>query len=137
MNIIPEVCTEAEPEGAAASDGMLKRQVITKEQKEFAEVVIWALGRDRLTISGLKSQFFMGNRARDIMKELCQAGIVSEPLGNLPRTVLIASMEELPQKILAHLLACGFSEEDIAARFRARNCKDGLVIHEDNDALLE
>ena len=135
--IIPEVCTEAEPEGAAASDGMLKRQVITKEQKEFAEVVIWALGRDRLTISGLKSQFSMGNRARDIMKELCQAGIVSEPLGNLPRTVLIASMEELPQKILAHLLACGFSEEDIAARFRARNCKDGLVIHEDNDALLE
>ncbi len=79
----------------------------------------------------------MGNRARDIINRLCEAGLISEKRANLPRQVLIRELGEIPEKILNFLQANNVSLEEIKDAFTARRAnthsKDILTADEGGD----
>lgn len=91
-----------------------------KEEKELADIIVWALTRD--TVSALKIQetFRMSNRAGDILDKLYEMGIVSEKFSNQPRKVLIKSLSEIPDNVMGFLRKNGYTEEDIALIFNRK-----------------
>ena len=121
--IISETLDQNETEASTLPASPPSKPVVSEKQKQLAQVVLWALGRDTLTISGIKSQFSVGNGARDMMKFLETQGIVSGRLGNKARDVLVAEPQQLSQTARNLLQDCGYSEEYILAAFNGRGGK--------------
>lgn len=78
---------------------------------ELAKIIIWALGRDKISASQIMSHFSMGNRAYDIVDQLCEMGVVSEKFANQQRTVLPQLLESVPDKVMVFLQNCGYTED--------------------------
>ena len=118
--VIPETMDQDETEAPTLPAPPPRKPVVSEKQKRLAQVILWALGQDTLTISGIKSQFSIGNGARDMMKFLETQGIVSGPLRNKARDVLVVEPQQLSQTTRNLLQDCGYSEEQILAAFHGR-----------------
>lgn len=90
-------------------------------EKELAKIIIWILAKKTISVSQIKEQFNMGNRANEVMEKLFELGLVTGKFANQPRKVIPGSIEEIPESVNGLLLRNGFSEEIIMAAFPTRN----------------
>jgi len=102
--------------------------------KELANIIIWVLGRKKISALQIQQHFHIGNRAAAIVDELFKIGIVSEKFANQPRVVLPSCIEDLSAEVVDLLGRYGDTTKNIQNAFTSR---DGSH-HEDataNDAL--
>lgn len=91
-----------------------------KEEKELADVIVWALINGTASELGIQKKFRMGNRAGKVLDRLFELGIISEKYFNQPREVLIKSFSEIPDQVMGILCKNGYTEEDIALIFNRK-----------------
>lgn len=97
-------------------------RVDREAEKEFVEIVIWALKRTTVSVDQIKHEFSMGNRANGIMSRLCTNKIVSEKDANKPRDVLPQSIEEIPDDVKELLVRNGVTSEELSDCINHRIC---------------
>lgn len=123
---IPEGFEDSKAPGDTASVPHMPKSLVTEEDPEKAQVVMWALGNDTISTEKIKKRFSIGNRAKGLMNFLSEQNIVSEPHGNLARNVLVKHPDQLSETILGLLHRCGYSDEDIAAAVGNQNSESSL-----------
>lgn len=89
--------------------------------EELAEIIIWTLGRDKISASQIMNCFAMGNRAYGIVAQLCQMGLVEEKHANQQRSVLPQSLKDVPDEVWRFLQNCGYTEDMVAETIRNRD----------------
>lgn len=99
-------------------------EVCDGRDEEFARIIIWVLGRERISANQLKQQFPMGNRANNIIERLCKMKIVSEKFANQPRKVMPVCSDDLSPEIVCLLERYGYDIEYIEEIFRSRDGQD-------------
>lgn len=110
-------------------------QTGNKDEKEFASIILWTLGREDVSALQIKQRFQMGNRVNEIMDRLCEVGLIGEKYANQPRTVLPQSVEDIPDRVMNLLTRQGKSVEDVVAALRKRN-PDNLADHGEEQAMI-
>jgi hypothetical protein len=95
-----------------AEDINLKQSVLNC-RNELIDIILWTLNRNTLSVSQIKTQFHMGNRADDVMDKLFNMGLVSEKFSNQPRTVLPKVFEDVPTEVIKFLTTNGINEDEI------------------------
>lgn len=108
-------------------------QADNKDEKNFADIILWTLEHDVISVEKIKRQFSMGNRANKIIDKLCEAGLVSEKFSNQPRKVLPQGAEDIPDAIMELLTSYGFTAEDVTTALNKRNPTD-LAVMERGDS---
>lgn len=91
------------------------------KDKEIAQIIVWMLAQDKISASQIMSHFSMGNRAYDIVEQLCEAGLVSEKFSNQPRKVLSQSLESVPDKVMEFLQSHGYTADMVREAISSRN----------------
>jgi len=90
--------------------------VLTEQEIEdrlFAEIIMWTLKRKEVSALQLKNAFNMGwPRANEFLDRLHEIGIVSARHGKLPRNVLFACVEDLPENVIGFLNSLGYTSAD-------------------------
>lgn len=114
--LIPELNT-SEVEAQVCEDV----EKICDKDEELAKIIIWTLGRDKISASQIMSHFSMGNRAYDIVDQLCERGLVSEKFANQQRIVLPQLLESVPDEVWVFLQKCGYTEDMVAKTIRNRD----------------
>jgi len=104
------------------SEATVKRSAV--ENKEMAEIIVWALGRVTISALQIQKQFHMGNRAVGIIDELCEMKLIGNKFAHLPRTVLPQSVEDIPDDAFRILLISGVPKDDITRAFQTRGQDD-------------
>lgn len=89
--------------------------------QELAKIILWILGRNDVSVSGLKDKFRMGNRANTIMNKLYEFGIVSEKNANFPRTVVPKTIDDLSEDVKRLLNNSNITDEELVSVFNGRN----------------
>lgn len=84
-----------------------------KPDQELVNIIMWVLGRNEVSVNGLKEKFQMGNRANNFIDKLCEFGIVSEKFAKKPRNVLPQSVEDLSEDVKDLLNNGGITDEQI------------------------
>lgn len=80
----------------------------------YAKVILWTLGQTSVSCNRLCENFKIGwSKANDFLDRMQRLGIVDELDAKLPRTVLLNSFEEVPEKVMDILQDVGISIEDI------------------------
>lgn len=102
---------------AATSEAV---QTDSEDEKELANIIIWTLEQNEISVEKIKRNFSMGNRANGIMDELCVTGLVSEKFANQPRQVLPQCVEDVPDDVLQFLSRHGFTAEMVGAAINKR-----------------
>lgn len=83
----------------AGDDGRVTTD-LSKRDPKFEQIARYIVSSQRASTSDVQRNFEIGfNRSGKIMDQLCAAGIVGPQKGAKPREVLIATMEELNQKL--------------------------------------
>lgn len=124
--VIPEAFEDSKVLGDTARVFHMPKPLVTEEEREKAKVVMWALGNDTISTEKIKKHFNIGNRAKGLMNFLSEQNIVSEPHGNLPRSVLVKHRDQLSETVLELLHSCGYSDEDIAAAIGGLNSESSM-----------
>lgn len=88
--------------------------------QELVDIIMWVLGRNEVSVNGLKEKFQMGNRANNFIDKLCEFGIVSEKFAKKPRTVIPQSVEDLSENVKDFLNNGGITDEQIQTVFENR-----------------
>ena len=92
--ILPEY---EDPNGS--DDGLVTAD-LSKRDAKFEQIARYIVETQRGSTSDIQRHFEIGfNRSGKIMDQLCTAGIVGPQKGAKPREVLVATMEELNQKL--------------------------------------
>lgn len=86
-------------------------------EKELVDIIVWALAQDKVSASGIKERFPMGNRANDILNRLFEMGIVSGKHANLPRSVLVNTITELSEDVVNFVTKHGYTTEQLSEIF--------------------
>lgn len=115
------VISELDRTKSNAQDYSCKGEVSDDRDKEFVKIVIWVLGRKKISASQIMSCFTMGNRAYNIVEQLCEMKIVDEKFANQPRKVIPACIEDLSPEIISLLERYGYSTEYIEDVFGNRS----------------
>lgn len=89
--------------------------------QELAKIILWILGRNDVSVSGLKDKFRMGNRANTIMNKLYEFGIVSDKNANFPRKVVPETIDDLSEDVKRLLNNSNITYEELASVFNGRN----------------
>ncbi len=95
------------------------------DNKELSDIIMWALGRKNVSALQIIEQFHMGNRAYDIVDDLCNMGIVGCQFANQPRKVIPQNIEDLSSETLVFLECHGYVSEYIEETI---NAKDGKLL---------
>lgn len=103
-------------------------QADSRAEQNFANIILWTLEQNEISVEKIKRQFSMGNRANGIMDKLCEAGLVSGKFSNQPRKVLPLSVEDIPDAIMGLLTRYGYTIEDVAVALNKRNPTDPAVM---------
>ncbi|MDR2168141.1 MAG: hypothetical protein LBE35_09885 [Clostridiales bacterium] len=115
-----------------------KQPKLDSKRKKLAEVVLWTLGCDTVSILQIKTQFKMGNSANDIMEELHKMGLVSAKFANQPRNVIPKSVDDVPNEVMELLLSFGVSKDDIVSVMRQRDTESlGVAKDLDTETIAE
>lgn len=89
--------------------------------RQFAEVIMWVLGKDSVSCNTLQGEFSFGwSKARRCMERLNDLEIVSKPNAKLPRAVIPHSVDDIPAEVLEFLVRNGFSIEKVSGVLRSR-----------------
>lgn len=91
------------------------------KNKEVADIALWALEQDAISVRRIQQTFKIGNRAAEIMDALYQMEIVEDKFSNQPRKVIPHSIEDIPTETLEFLMKYGVSENDIVSAFEQKS----------------
>lgn len=97
-----------------------KVEKVCDKDEELAKIIIWVLERDRISAIQIMNHFKMGNRAYDIVEQLCEMKIVDEKFANQPRNVIPACIEDLLPEIVSLLVRYGYEKNQIERIFRGK-----------------
>lgn len=88
------------------------------EDRMFAQVVCWALGKETLSTNLLVQDFKFGwSRAARYVKRLEEWGIVDNPKSKIPRHVIPMRLEDLSAEFIEFMQYCGISEGSLLRAF--------------------
>lgn len=85
-----------------------------QQNNELSNIIMWVLENDEVSVDRLKKNFSKGNIANNIMQQLCEYGLVSEPFAKRPRKVLPKSLNDISQEVIDLLNNNGISHEMIS-----------------------
>lgn len=88
-----------------------------KEEKMFADIVIWSLKRDTISAEQIQKHFHIGKKAYAIVDKLCEMGLASEKFANQPRKVLSHSVDDMSQEIMGLLARHSYTPAQIEEIF--------------------
>lgn len=97
-----------------------ERKICDKD-KEMAQIIIWILSRDKVSASQIMTQFAMGNRAYDIVKQLYEMELIAEKFANQQRKVLPQSVESVPSKVMEFLQGQGYTADMVSDAISNKN----------------
>ncbi len=90
----------------------------SKEDQLLANVIIWALEQDSISINSLMRHYHIGwNKASGLVERLEELGIVSRPEGKVPREVVPGYPEDIPEELISFLQNAGYSQDAIIEAF--------------------
>ncbi len=76
------------------------REWLPESDQLFANVILWTLGRNYMSINALMIEFQFGwNKASRMVKRMEELGIVDKLEGKAPRNVIPGSYEDLPEEL--------------------------------------
>lgn len=105
-------------------DDLINKPVITKQDidnKLFAQLVIWALGRETISCNMICDTFHIGwKRANAFLNKLHNLEIAGDMYEKLPRAVLPRDIEDISAETMDFLSKSGVSVDDIAAAIQNR-----------------
>ncbi len=111
---------ESEINNALASKPIITKQDI--DNKLFAQLVIWALGRESISHNMICDTFHIGwKRAKGFLDKLHNLEIAGDMYEKLPRAVLPRDIEDISVETMDFLSKSGVSIDDITAAMRNRN----------------
>ena len=111
---------ESEINNALASKPVITKQDI--DNKLFAQLVIWALGRESISHNMICDTFHIGwKRAKGFLDRLHNLEIAGDMYEKLPRAVLPRDIEDISVETMDFLSKSGISIDDITAAMRNRN----------------
>lgn len=94
---------------------------LSVEDQTFANVLLWSLSHDTISISAIQDQFQMGwNKANRLVKRLEELGVVGEPFAKLPRSVVPTEISDLPMEMREFLEHNGITGETVCQALATR-----------------
>lgn len=91
------------------------------EDQTFANVLLWSLSHDTISISAIQEQFHLGwSKASKLVKRLEEFGVVDEPSAKLPRGVVPTEISDLPTEMMEFLERNGITSETVRQTLTAR-----------------
>lgn len=91
------------------------------EDKIFADVILWALSQNSISVNRLQSSFHMGwTKASRVVEKLEELGVVERVDAKLARSVIPTVLDDIPAGMKAFLQQNGISENDVGRVFNAR-----------------
>lgn len=115
--LIPELDISALPVSTSEDFDYISNEY---DRKELAEIIMWTLKQNNISASRIKEKFSMGNRANDIIEEMCAMGIISEKNVKQPRKILPQSAEDLSLETVHFLEQRGYVMKQIEAIFSTK-----------------
>lgn len=91
------------------------------KDREIAQVIVWILAQDKISAIQIMSHFSMGNRAYDIVDQLCEMGLVSEQFAKQPRKVIPVCIEDLSPEVVSLLDQYGYGKDQIEGVFKTKS----------------
>lgn len=113
------VIEELETLPIPTAEAEVSEQLTLKDDKELADIIMWALGRESVSALQIIEQFRMGNRAYTIVNDLCKRGVVGDQFANQPRKVIPKTVEDLSSETVALLERHGYAPETISQIFNS------------------
>lgn len=92
-----------------------------KEKKELADIIVFTLSQDTISVNKIQKKFRMGKRANEIMESLCKMKIVADKFTNQPRKVIPICIEELSPETINLLECYDYDIEKIKRVFEEKN----------------
>lgn len=84
------------------------------EDQTFANVLLWSLSHDTISINAIQEQFHLGwSKASKLVKRLEELGVVDEPSAKLPRGVVPTEISDLPTEMMEFLERNGITGETV------------------------
>lgn len=84
------------------------------EDQTFANVLLWSLSHDTISINAIQEQFHLGwSKASRLVKRLEELGVVDEPSAKLPRGVVPTEISDLPTEMMEFLERNGITGETV------------------------
>lgn len=115
--LIPELDISALPVSTSGDFDYISNEY---DRKELAEIIMWTLKQINISASRIKEKFSMGNRANDIIEEMCAMGIISEKNAKQPRKILPQTVEDLLPETVRFLEQHGYGMKQIEAIFSTK-----------------
>lgn len=105
------------------------------EQELFlASVIFWAFGKDHISTNLLMVEHHLGwNKAANLVRQLEQLGIVSQPNGKQPRTVWPKCIDDIPDRLVEFMECCDYPKESLACAFQNRIAVNTKEKYDKND----
>lgn len=99
---------------------------LSVDDRTFANVLLWTLSRDVISVNALMDKFHMGwSKAEKLVKRLNELGVVGELDAKLPRPVVPTEIGDLPEQMLDFLRQNGVSGDEIIGAITQRNNRAG------------
>jgi len=112
------------PSGSPSSNELTsptdEKTIISGNQKELADIILWVLQFNTISASRIKEKFRLGNRVDEIMDNLFEMKIISEKFANQPRKILIKTIEDIHESVMEMLSVNGYTEDDVATAIAGR-----------------
>ena len=92
------------------------------DEKIFAHIIVWALGRKSISCNAICEEFSIGwRRAVKFVGKLYELGVIGEAYSKNPRVVLPTCIEELSPEIMDFLARYGYVAENLQMLFDAKH----------------
>lgn len=93
---------------------------VSGKNKELAKIIMWALGCDKISAKQIMGNFSIGNRAYEIVNQLCKLKLVAEQFAKQPRKVIPQCYEDLSPDVVNLLEQYGYEAAQIKEVLRAK-----------------
>lgn len=112
---IPDARTESTGISGEKLTCSVVRKGLSKEDQLLADVIVWALRLDTISVNMLMTTFHLGwNKAAKLIQRLEELGIVDGLKGKCPREVIPSTLEEIPDELVQFLEANGYEPHSYA-----------------------
>lgn len=90
------------------------RQWPSDADQLLANVILWALEHDFVSINALVTDYHLGwNKASALFHRLEELGIIDQPDGKRPRKVIPGNPEDIPEEMVQFLIDAGYSRSSV------------------------
>jgi len=119
-----------EPEAAhlpLVDDEAVSRGIATEnENKELAKIIMWVLGREKVSASKMEKLFKMGKRSDVVLDKLHKMNLVTEKFSKQPRSVIPKCYDDLSDEVVNLLNRYGYTEEQVKEVFLSKGERQSI-----------